>query len=218
MFGREKGRRARQAYYMHVLRRSLSDRVVTFACNPSLRHHASYGELRRLTEELLRADADHGDFAAIYRDGAELAFIRCLLDGFGGVLVAKETRAEAFTSYLDAHFDEPLTLADAARHFHLSSEYDSIGLGSLASLNDARLREQVSWLQQRLAFGHVRVGVDFGRYTGGRRLYELENSFDFLVGAGSRLMCCLSMAKSRTCKATSSRSLVPYGISSIAIA
>ncbi len=288
---------------MRSLRRSLNDRSVTFSCNPSLRHQASYGELRRLTEELLRADTDQGDFASIHRDGAELVFVRCLLDGFGGVLSREPSRSQAFTSYVDAHFDEPLTLADAARHFHLSSEYfskafkaetghtfhgyltetrldeatqhllsgddtvgrialeagfpnmaamsqafkqrygttptryrsehrersahtlpasvvtalrespngierdesskllfvradarvtaselrnpwsDSIGLGDLASLTDARLREQVSWLQQRLAFRHMRVGVDFWRYRGRERLYELENSFDFLVGA-----------------------------------
>ena len=290
---------------MRSLRRSLNDRMVTFSCTPLLRHQAAYGELARLTEELLRADAEQGDFAAIHRSGAELAFIRGLLDGFGGVLAADATRAEAFISYVDAHFDEPLTLADAARHFNLSSEYfskafkaetgqtfhgyltevrldaatksllseddtiarialeagfpnlaamsqafkqrygttptcyrnehqessertfpgsfvsalretsreakhdesskallvradargsvgalrrpwrDSIGLSKLSSLSDARVRDQVRWLQQRLGFGHMRVGADFGRYVGGQGLYELENSFDFLVDVGA---------------------------------
>ncbi len=288
---------------MRVLRRLLNDRMVTFSCTPSLRHQASYGELVELAEELLRADVARGDFAPIHRDGAELAFVRCLLDGFGGALTAQVSRAEAFTGYIDAHYDEPLTLADTARHFNLSSEYfskafkaetgdtfhgyltevrldaatkalhssadtvarialeagfpnlaafsqafkrrygttptlyrrehqesyeralpasivtslsdssreterqqltktllikadarakasdlrspwrDSIGLGELVSLSDARVREQVNWLQQRLKFEHVRVGVDFGAYVGGKRLYELENSFDFLVDA-----------------------------------
>ena len=289
---------------MRALRRALNDRMVTFSCTPLLRHQAAYGELARLTEELLRADAEQGDFAAIHRSGAELAFVRCLLDGFGGVLAVDATRAEAFKSYLDAHYDEPLTLVDAARHFNLSSEYfskafkaetgetfhgyltevrldaatrallsgddtvarialeagfpnlaafsqafkrrygttptryraehaeslesalpaslvsalhepsresgqgvgpeariirtdargnvgelrrpwrDSIGLGELSLLSDARVRDQVHWLQQRLGFGHMRVGVDFGRYVGGQGLFELENSFDFLVDAG----------------------------------
>lgn len=288
---------------MRALRRSLNDRMVTFSCTPLLRHQAAYGELASLAGELLRADAEQGDFATIHRDGAELSFIRCLLDGFGGALATETTRAKTFTSYVDTHFDEPLTLGGAARHFHLSPEYfskafkaetgqtfhgyltevrldaatksllsgddtiarvaleagfpnlaamsqafkqrygttptryrsehqesserllptsvvaalrespngaardksseslfiradarvtvsslrspwsDSIGLGNLVSLSDARVREQVSWLQQRLKFEHVRVGVDFGAYVGGKHLYELENSLDFLVDA-----------------------------------
>ena len=145
---------------MRALRRALNDRMVTFSCTPLLRHQAAYGELARLTEELLRADAEQGDFAAIHRSGAELAFVRCLLDGFGGVLAVDATRAEAFKSYLDAHYDEPLTLVDAARHFNLSSEYFSkafkkrYGVAPTSSSSGISPREasRLSWVSGTLSF------------------------------------------------------------------
>lgn len=105
------------------LRRLLNDRDVVFLCDPSLRHQASYADLVRSIETLLRTEAEAGDFAALHQESAELAFVRCLLDGFGNALTAKASRAEAFCSYLDTHFEEPLTIAGVARHFHLSTEH-----------------------------------------------------------------------------------------------
>lgn len=108
---------------LHQLRRTLNDRSVVFSCNPTMRHQASYGELTHCLDALLRARTETGDFAGLRASVAEMNLIRCLLDGFGGTVSLAPSRAEAFASYLDLHYDEPLTLAQTARHFHLSTEH-----------------------------------------------------------------------------------------------
>ena len=108
---------------MRLMRNLLGDREPTFFCDPSLRHQASYNDLERLLEELLKASSEGGDFQELYRRGTELAFVRCLVDGFAGAMPQELTRAEAYCRYLDAHYRERLSLADAARHFHLSTEH-----------------------------------------------------------------------------------------------
>jgi AraC-like DNA-binding protein/beta-xylosidase len=254
-------------------------------------------------EALLSVSAETGDFADFRYDVAELALLNCLLDGFGGVIAPEEDRASIFLSYVDAHFDEPLSLAQVARHFNLSTEHfakvfktkvgttfhayltdarleaateqlcstddtvtrvalesgfpnvaafnqafkdrygttpkryrttharstsptpsvataeetalltvhpiapshdgwdvvidararrevlhaswrEVIGLGTVESLSDSRVREQALWLKGHLSFERWRVGCDFAQYEGERGLYDLGNCFDFIVGNG----------------------------------
>jgi hypothetical protein len=59
-----------------------------------------------------------------------------------------------------------------------------IGLGTVASLSDSRIREQALWLKGHLSFERWRVGCDFAQYEGERGLYDLGNCFDFIVGNG----------------------------------
>lgn len=287
---------------LRMLRKRLRDHDISFSCEPSQRHLASYSELYRRVEALLRAGAEVGDFADFHYDVAELALLDCLLDGFGGVVAAEESRAHAFRSYVDAHFDEPLSLAQMASHFGLSTEhfarvfkaevgetfharltgtrleaaterlcttddtvtrialesgfpnvasfnqafkarYDTtpkryrskherkatrqasatakdaallaerpaasvrdgwditidararkevlraswrevIGLGTVSTLADSRVREQALWLKGHLSFERWRVACDFTQYAGEQGLYELGSCFDFLVGNG----------------------------------
>lgn len=288
---------------LRALRKRLRDHGISFSCDPSQRHLASYSELRRRVEALLHARAETGDFSDFHGDVAELALLDCLLDGFGGVVATEVNRAQAFTSYVDARFDEPLALAQAARHFGLSTEHfakvfkaevgqtfhayltntrlevatdrlcttddtvtrialesgfpnvaafnqafrlcygetpkryrgeharsvtdepavdavdvaklvaespavsehdgwlvtidararkevlhaswrELIGLGSVASLADSRVREQALWLKGHLPFERWRVGCDFAQYASDRGMYDLSSCFDFLVGNG----------------------------------
>ena len=285
---------------LRMLRRRLCDHHVTLSCEPSQRYHASYSELRRRVEALLRAGAETGDFAAFHCDVAELALLNCLLDGFAGVVAADQSRADAYRTYVDAHFNEPLTLTQIARHFNLSTEHfakvfkaevgetfhayltgvrlevaterlgasddtvtrialesgfpnvaafnqafkarfattpkryrtdhvrevepgrerevhadelpaelaapperdgwdiaidararkevlhtswrELIGLGTVTTLADSRVREQALWLKHHLPFARWRVACDFGQHASEQGLYDLMSSFDFLVG------------------------------------
>lgn len=130
---------------LRMLRKRLCDHHITFTCDPAQRYLASYSELRRRVETLLGAGAETGDFADFHYDVAELALLNCLLDGFAGVITAEESRANAFRSYVDAHFDEPLSLAQTARHFNLSTEHfakvfkGGVGETFHAYLTDTRL-------------------------------------------------------------------------------
>ena len=288
---------------LRMLRRRLCDRHLTLSCEPSQRYLAGYSELRRRVEALLGARAEMGDFARFHYDVAELALLNCLLDGFGGVVAAEESRADAFRSYVDAHFDEALTLAQTARHFGLSPEHfakvfkvevgetfhayltgvrlevaterlcttddtvtrialesgfpnvaslnqafkarfettpkryrtdhardalseptgalakeiaqlaehaveperngweividararrevlhtswrELIGLGTVGTLADSRVREQALWLKGHLPFERWRIACDFAQYADEQGLYDLASCFDFLVGNG----------------------------------
>ena len=288
---------------VRMLRKRLHDRNVSLSCEPSQRHLASYTELRRRFEALLRVSAETGDFADFHYDVAELALINCLLDGFGGVTTDEEDRAGVFRAYVDAHFDEPLSLTQMARRFGLSTEHfakvfkaevgktfhayltdvrlevaterlrstdytvtrialecgfpnvasfnqalkaaygmtpkqyrtthertvpsapdvharkeaellasrplapkhdgweimidaharkevlraswrEVIGLGTVESLADSRVREQALWLKEHLSFERWRVGCDFAQCEGAQGLYDLIDCFDFLVGNG----------------------------------
>ena len=280
----------------------LNDRQIVFSCNPTMRHQSSYAILARCLDNLLRAQAETGDFSDLHVGVAEMELVQCLLDGFGGTVSHAPSRAEAFSGYLELHYDEPLTLAQTARHFHLSAEHfakvfkaelgetfhscltkmrldaaigrldssdatisrvaleagfpnvasfnqafrerlgmtpsqyrkqhravrrtlpagivrelqdlegsrasepddvldvsidaccnldplheswrDMIGLGSIESLSDARIREQALALQRQLGFHHCRVGCDFGSYATGHDSYQIDSCFDFLVGNG----------------------------------
>lgn len=108
---------------VRLLRRILNDRPVIFVCNPDLRHQASYAELRRAVEGLLRALAETGDFYQFHMQAAEGVLLKVLVDSFGSTKSDAPSRADAFAGYLDSHYDEPLTLAQTARYFHLSTEH-----------------------------------------------------------------------------------------------
>lgn len=108
---------------MYRLWHLINDRQVAFSCNPSMSSQASYSELAHYMDKLISAEAETGDFADLHISAAEIGLIQCLLDGFGGALTATPSREQTFARYLDLHFDEPVTLADAARHFHLSTEH-----------------------------------------------------------------------------------------------
>ena len=59
-----------------------------------------------------------------------------------------------------------------------------IGLGTVESLADSRVREQALWLKEHLSFERWRVGCDFAQCEGAQGLYDLIDCFDFLVGNG----------------------------------
>jgi hypothetical protein len=109
---------------MRLLRRMLNDRPVRFACNPTLRHQEAYGALERNLDAFVRSLAETGDLSRLYREAAELGVVRCLMDGFSSAQeVSAIARGDAFMEYIDSHFDEPLSLSDAAKRFNLSTEH-----------------------------------------------------------------------------------------------
>ncbi|MBP3884989.1 MAG: helix-turn-helix domain-containing protein [Olsenella sp.] len=109
---------------MRLLRRMLNDRPVRFACNPTLRHQEAYGALERNLDAFVRSLAETGDLSRLYREAAELGVVRCLMDGFSSAQeVSAIARGDAFMEYIDSHFDEPLSLSDAAKRFNLSPEH-----------------------------------------------------------------------------------------------
>ena len=110
---------------LRQLRRLTNDRQLVFVCNPSLRHQERYAELRACVDVLVRALAQHDDFARLGREEAELVLVRCLLDGFIAPPASAPTRGELFCAYLDAHYEEPLAQADVAASFGLSPEHFS---------------------------------------------------------------------------------------------
>ena len=283
------------------IRRIINDRTVWFVCNPALRHQERYGDLRHHLQAYVRTLSETGDFVELHRNAAELAITQCLLDGYTGAVEEHASRAEQFCTYVDAHYDEPISLADVARHFSLSSEYmakvfrrevgqtflayltsvrldvarsqllqtndtvtrvaleagfpnvasvnqafrrsfdmtpsqyrkqhaqqttsapietpsdaaelataetiphedahdlmidlgseatsfrpwrDMLGIGSVTSLSQARVREQVLWIHKRLRFSFGRVSCDLGNRQTAQDLYLLEDCFDFLLSTG----------------------------------
>jgi YesN/AraC family two-component response regulator len=109
---------------MRLLRRMPNDRPVRFACNPTLRHQEAYGALERNLDAFVRSLAETGDLSRLYREAAELGVVRCLMDGFSSAQeVSAIARGDAFMEYIDSHFDEPLSLSDAAKRFNLSPEH-----------------------------------------------------------------------------------------------
>lgn len=105
------------------VRRMINDRAVWFVCNPALRHQERYGGLRHYLQAYVRTLSETGDFVELHRNAAELAIVQCLLDGYTGGAEQLQTRAERFCSFVDAHYDEPISLAEVARHFGFSPEY-----------------------------------------------------------------------------------------------
>ena len=285
------------------LRRLLNDRPLYFVCGPAQRHQAAYDELKRGLDALLAATAETGDFAAFHYETSESMVLRRLIDSFAGTTTSESSRAERFMTYIDAHYDEPITLAQAARFFCLTPEHfskvfkqevgstfhayltnmrleaatddlcsgsstisrialeagfpnvgsfnrafrsrygttpmqyrnehakrqesevlapllraareqasastglpqkeesinvdvlasheqlrsswrDLIGLGSVATLSNARVREQALWLKQHLSFEHWRVRCDFAQHGSEAGHHNLVDCFDFLVGNG----------------------------------
>ncbi|MBO7675854.1 MAG: family 1 glycosylhydrolase [Atopobiaceae bacterium] len=127
------------------VRRMVNDRPLWFACNPAMRHQERYDALRHYLQAYVRVLSETGDFAELHKSAAELAVVQCLLDGYTGGAEQTRTRAEQFCSYVDAHYDEPLSLAKVARHFGLSPEYMAkvfkreVGQTFLAYLTSVRL-------------------------------------------------------------------------------
>lgn len=283
------------------VRRMVNDRGVWFSCDPTMRHQERYAELRQHLQALVRASYEDGDFADLHRRAAEFDVVRCLLDGYATTTVGAQGRADQLRAYVDSHYDEPLGLAEVARHFHLSPEYlaklfrrevgqtmleyltavrleaactqlvetddtvarialqtgfpnvaslnqafrrrydqtptqyraahaqpvrrdgagasaavaralaqpatleegrrdlvidlathaasrrpwrDMLGIGDVEALREARVREQVRWLFERLGFAHGRISCDFSSYQDPTGAYRLEETFDFLLTAG----------------------------------
>ncbi len=105
------------------VRRMVNDRSVWFSCDPTMRHQERYAELRQHLQAMVRACYEGGDFADLHRRAAEFDVVRCLLDGYATTSNGAQSRADQLRAYVDSHYDEPLGLAEVARHFHLSSEY-----------------------------------------------------------------------------------------------
>jgi AraC-like DNA-binding protein/beta-xylosidase len=74
-----------------------------------------------------------------------MELLRCLLDGFGGATPPVPTRADRFCDFVASHYDEPLTLAQAASFFSVTPEHFSkafkreVGVTFHAYLSDVRL-------------------------------------------------------------------------------
>lgn len=131
---------------VRALRGMLNDRSVAFACDPALRHHEGYAELRQYLDALLRAVGETGDFARLRRSSAELALVQCLLDRFG-VLASSGGGLSGpnICAYVDTHYAEPIGLSEVARHFAVTPEHlartfkREVGQTLLAYLTQVRL-------------------------------------------------------------------------------
>ena len=105
------------------VRRMVNDRSIWFSLDPTMRHQERYAELRQHLQAMIRACYEGGDFVDLHRSAAEFDVLRCLLDGYATTSDGALNRADQLRAYVDSHYDEPLGLAEVARHFHVSSEY-----------------------------------------------------------------------------------------------
>lgn len=118
--------------------------------SPHQRGAEAYQRLEKAFNELVVALADTSGLSALHREAAETQLVASLVDGFLSNRMADgsesaRNRGAEYRLYVDAHYDEPLQLADMARHFHLSSDYlaknfrKEVGSTFLAYLTEVRL-------------------------------------------------------------------------------